>query len=55
MMQAMGDGGVHNIVISLSNNKSHKERPWACLDTAYKTPSLFSMAFDKFLIGSMYV
>jgi len=39
MMQATGDGGVHNITSPY--NKSHKERPWACLNTAYEGPSLF--------------
>jgi hypothetical protein len=40
MMQAMGDSGVYDIT-SPSNDESHKEQPWACLNTACESPSLF--------------
>ncbi len=40
MMQVMGDGCFHDITSSF-NDESHKERPWAYLNTACESPSFF--------------
>jgi hypothetical protein len=40
MMQTMGDNGVHDIT-SPSNEKFHKEQPWACSDIACEIPLVF--------------
>jgi hypothetical protein len=40
MMQVTGDGGVCDITSPFSN-ESHKEWPWACLDTTCESFSFF--------------
>jgi hypothetical protein len=54
MMQAMDDGGVCDIT-SPSSDESHKEWPWACLDIACESPSLFPWHFMSFLLVSMFI
>jgi hypothetical protein len=54
MMQAMGDGGVHDIT-SPSSNESHKERPWACSNTTCESPSFFPWHLINFRLVPKYV
>jgi hypothetical protein len=54
MMQAMNDDDVYDIT-SLSNDESHKEHLWACLDIACKSPSNFPWHFISSQLVTMYI
>jgi hypothetical protein len=49
----MGDGGVFDITSLFS--ESHKERPWAYLDIACESPSIFPGHLISFQLVPRYI